>query len=78
MNIYKTPPPFAHVLHADLYRLRDEDDLESTGYWDAVDEADLVIVEWIDQVPAARPTSGWLVHLAHTAAGRSLKITRFE
>ena len=33
--------------HVDLYRLKDEDDLESTGFWDlfAVEQG-LIIVEW--------------------------------
>jgi tRNA threonylcarbamoyladenosine biosynthesis protein TsaE len=44
------------VHHADLYRLRSYDDLESTGYWDAVDDpAGVVIVEWIDHVAGASP-----------------------
>lgn len=44
------------IHHLDLYRIEDVDDLESTGYWDAVDDLDaVVLVEWIRQVAEACP-----------------------
>ncbi len=63
MNHYKAQAPFVRVLHADLYRLEDMDDLESTGYWDAIEEADLALVEWIDKLPAAWPREGFDLRL---------------
>lgn len=48
----------ARVHHMDLYRLSDLDDLESTGYWDALDDPEaVVIIEWPRQVEGAL-TSG--------------------
>jgi tRNA threonylcarbamoyladenosine biosynthesis protein TsaE len=41
-----------HVDHFDLYRLKSDADLETTGFWDVVNEVDnLVIVEWADRLP---------------------------
>ena len=77
MNHYTGNATFRHIVHADLYRLRDEDDLESTGYWDEVFGADLVVVEWIDHLPGARFENGWTVRLRHEADGRRLHITGF-
>ncbi|MBR4279278.1 MAG: tRNA (adenosine(37)-N6)-threonylcarbamoyltransferase complex ATPase subunit type 1 TsaE, partial [Clostridia bacterium] len=34
------------VFHFDLYRLTDEDDLYSTGFYDYVEQGALVITEW--------------------------------
>lgn len=37
--------------HIDLYRLQDEDDLESSGFWDIFSqEKSLVIIEWADRL----------------------------
>lgn len=80
INHYDGPAPFDAVVHVDLYRLNDSDDLESTGYWDAVDDASLVIIEWLDQLPQAWPgQGGWRLELAHTddpdgEGGRVLRV----
>lgn len=34
------------IRHFDLYRLKDEDDLYSTGFYDCIDAGFLVITEW--------------------------------
>ena len=37
--------------HVDLYRLKSEEDLESTGFWDLFSqEESCIIVEWADQI----------------------------
>lgn len=41
------------IQHIDLYRLVDDDDLESTGFWDIFSEREtkyLVIIEWADRL----------------------------
>lgn len=53
------------ILHADLYRLADEDELVATGFFDLLDGAGLVLVEWIDRIPEAAPPSWLHVHLRH-------------
>jgi tRNA threonylcarbamoyladenosine biosynthesis protein TsaE len=40
--------------HVDLYRLKSEDDLESTGFWDLFSQdRSWIIVEWADQLDTA-------------------------
>lgn len=37
--------------HVDLYRLKDEDDLESTGFWDLFQQdRSLIIIEWPERL----------------------------
>lgn len=48
--------------HADLYRLRDSDELYATGYFDLLPEG-AALVEWVDNVPDAAPRDRMLVTL---------------
>ena len=34
------------ISHIDLYRLKDREDLESTGFWDIFADSRLVFIEW--------------------------------
>jgi len=44
--------PSGPCYHVDLYRLENDDDLESIGFWDLFSEdSALVIVEWADRLP---------------------------
>lgn len=46
--------------HADLYRLRDADELYATGFHELIDSG-AMLVEWIDQVPEAAPSEAlWI------------------
>lgn len=37
--------------HVDLYRLKDEDDLESSGFWDLFSQQNsLIVIEWADRL----------------------------
>lgn len=45
----KTP-----VFHFDIYRLADEDDLYSTGYFDYL-ERGICLVEWFENIPECLP-----------------------
>lgn len=37
--------------HVDLYRLKDDDDLESSGFWDLFSQKDsLVVIEWANRL----------------------------
>jgi tRNA threonylcarbamoyladenosine biosynthesis protein TsaE len=56
--------------HVDLYRLEDDEDLESTGFWDLFDSAESVIaVEWAARLPAdvwPRDRRAWRIHIQKT------------
>lgn len=44
------------IHHLDLYRLSTLEELESTGYWDAIEDPNaLVLIEWLEQVDRAQP-----------------------
>ena len=77
MQSYKCPTRsgLERVLHVDLYRLEDGDDLESTGYWDEVEEASVVVVEWVENIPGAWPGEGFRVELFHDEEGRRLEVS---
>ncbi|MBQ9395469.1 MAG: tRNA (adenosine(37)-N6)-threonylcarbamoyltransferase complex ATPase subunit type 1 TsaE, partial [Proteobacteria bacterium] len=39
------------IHHLDLYRLSTLEELESTGYWDVIEDPDaLILIEWLEQV----------------------------
>ena len=42
------------LFHFDIYRLADEDDLYSTGYFDYLDRG-ICLVEWFENVPECLP-----------------------
>ena len=44
------------IYHLDLYRLSTLEEVESTGYWDCIEDPDaLVLIEWLEQVDQAKP-----------------------
>jgi tRNA threonylcarbamoyladenosine biosynthesis protein TsaE len=38
------------VFHVDLYRLKDDEDLESVGFWDLFREQAVILVEWPEKL----------------------------
>ena len=44
------------LFHFDIYRLSDEDDLYSTGYFDYLDRG-ICLVEWFENIPECLPDS---------------------
>ena len=64
------------ILHADLYRLADEDELFATGFFDSLTAGAAAVVEWIDRIPSAAPPDH--LHLAleyRTPTSRTLRVT---
>lgn len=43
------------VFHFDMYRVSGWDDLETTGYFDALESGGVVAVEWSENIAAALP-----------------------
>jgi tRNA threonylcarbamoyladenosine biosynthesis protein TsaE len=43
------------VFHFDMYRITDEDDLYSIGYYDYLDDGSICLVEWSENIPYALP-----------------------
>lgn len=48
------------VDHFDLYRLKDDEDLESSGFWDCFEQdSGLIVVEWADRLDKEVYPVGW-------------------
>ena len=58
-NTYQTFV-FGHVQHFDLYRIKNDEDLESTGFWDVFSQKkDLLIIEWADRLNMRNLPPDW-------------------
>lgn len=65
--------------HIDLYRLKDDDDLESSGFWDLFSQQEsLIIIEWASRLNADYLPMNWEkfeVHIVKSAFDDSRQIT---
>ena len=52
VNEYRGHPD---VFHFDVYRITDEDDLYSTGFFDYPERGGIIICEWASNIPYALP-----------------------
>lgn len=72
VNVYDLDVP---VVHMDLYRLENLDDLESIGYWDYVEsDGQVLCVEWIDRISQAWPGAGILMTLVAVEGRRHMRM----
>jgi tRNA threonylcarbamoyladenosine biosynthesis protein TsaE len=62
------------VHHADLYRLRDAEELYDAGFYDLAESGGAMLVEWIDRVPQAVPDDWLHVRLRREGTGRRLEL----
>ena len=46
-----------NIYHFDMYRITDEDDLYSTGFYDYLSGRGICIAEWCENIPYALPDS---------------------
>ena len=53
VNEYRGSP--LSVFHFDMYRITDEDDLYSIGFYDYRDRDGVILVEWSENIPYALP-----------------------
>lgn len=54
------------VFHFDMYRITDEDDLYSIGYYDYLDDGSMCLVEWSENIPYAIPEEHIRVEIIKT------------
>ena len=60
VNEYKCPSQFGsikRIYHFDMYRIADEDDLYSIGFYDYLRPDAICIAEWCEMIPYALPDS---------------------
>ena len=58
VNEYKCPTcvgGIKRVYHFDMYRIADEDDLVSIGFYDYLDRPGICLVEWSENIPESLP-----------------------
>lgn len=65
------------VIHMDLYRLRDADDLASCGFDDYLDQNGFLLCEWSEKIPEAIPDDAIRVTISRADAGNR-RIIRTE
>ncbi len=67
------------VDHVDLYRVKDDADLEGSGFWDLFAQEDgLVFVEWADRLPESVWPAKWRrirIALAKPGAGEAREMS---
>lgn len=61
------------VFHADLYRVKDAEELYDMGFYDLLGEGAL-LVEWIDRVAAVAPEDWLEIRLSREGEGRALEL----
>jgi len=65
------------VYHLDAYRVRGEDDLESIGFCELLEQGGVVAVEWSDRVAGILPASAITVRIdVQTQRRRGIEIDR--
>ncbi len=66
------------VNHFDTYRITSEDDLESTGFYEAI-ASGITLCEWPEKIPYALPDTFWSVRLEKTGeTSRRILLERIE
>jgi tRNA threonylcarbamoyladenosine biosynthesis protein TsaE len=58
------------VFHFDMYRITDEDELYSIGFYDYLNRGGIALVEWSENIEYALPQEYFSVNLATTSAKR--------
>ena len=61
------------VYHIDLYRIIDEEDLYSTGYFDIPFGSSVVFCEWCERCPGAVPDGALHVAITRDGDGRRIE-----
>ena len=68
VNEYKGSP--LSIFHFDMYRITDEDELWSIGFYDYLDRNGICLVEWSENIPFALPESYLKVEIAKVSVDR--------
>jgi tRNA threonylcarbamoyladenosine biosynthesis protein TsaE len=71
---YESLTQSCRVLHADLYRLGEPEELEYLGFRDLEAQADVVLLEWPSKATGFLPPADLLLSLRIVDTGRYLKV----
>ena len=72
VNVYRGPIPFAHF---DAYRITSADDLETSGFYDYLDQGAVVAVEWSENILQWVTPPYIEVEISSTAGNEQREIT---
>jgi tRNA threonylcarbamoyladenosine biosynthesis protein TsaE len=75
---YESDPAACRVLHADLYRLVEPEELEYLGFRDLEMQADVLLIEWPSKGQGFLPKADVILDLSMANTGRYLTIKTFE
>ena len=67
------------LFHFDMYRIDDEDSLDSIGYWDYLERGGDCFVEWSEKIPFALPETYYRLEIrkhADDENARTITITK--
>ena len=64
------------IYHLDLYRLSTLEEVESTGYWDCIEDPNaLVLIEWLEQVDRAKPIEFLTINMAFDGDDKDVELS---
>lgn len=66
--VHEYPATPAPVFHFDMYRITDDDELYSTGFYDYFRRGGFMLTEWSENIPFALPDRYIRVDISKTAA----------
>jgi tRNA threonylcarbamoyladenosine biosynthesis protein TsaE len=66
------------IFHFDMYRISDEDDLYSIGYWDYTEKNGIIVTEWSENTEFILPQAYYSVRIAYCEQGRHIEISYTE
>ncbi len=71
-----------NIDHLDLYRLKDDDDLESTGFWDLfMQKQSIIMIEWADRLDFNSLPLNWFqvrIYLSKESTDSNARHIRIE
>ena len=74
-NQYKLNSNSLH--HFDLYRLENDEDVESSGLWDSFLPGDIVLVEWADRIDFKHWPVDWNIVKLEFSEDHSVQLTSY-
>ena len=72
VNEYETGAELPDLIHFDLYRLEQPEDLLEIGWEDYLERDVILIVEWADRFPELMPSGTMCILIEHLEKGRRL------
>jgi tRNA threonylcarbamoyladenosine biosynthesis protein TsaE len=75
VNVYeipgKDPASSRTIHHIDLYRLKDEEEAQEAGVFDAFEQQGLSFVEWPERISRSLPDHVWLIKIEESMSETS-------